>query len=102
MRKRLHFPLWWGIDPPKSWLLVRCYPYEIDFANRILKPGASALALGDGVWPCDPTTTDAERAAWDVPPWQELLARFQQMMQDAALRQTPQDWITSIEIAGRQ
>src|SRR5215472_5317532 len=43
MRKRLHFPVWWGIYTPKSWLLVRCYPYEIDFANRILKPGDASF-----------------------------------------------------------
>ena len=41
MRNRLHFPDWWGIYTPKSLLLVRCYPYEIDFANRFLKTGDS-------------------------------------------------------------
>lgn len=52
------------------------------------------------VWDTDPATTDAERAAWDVPSWAELLARGERAfgyLDTAAVDREP---FVTVELAG--
>jgi hypothetical protein len=54
------------------WLMRQGQPQKYG-TNSILDPDQDCWR----VWDTDPATTDAERAAWDVPSWAELLARGQ-------------------------
>lgn len=67
--------------PPARWLAAASYDRWCMYEGRPQKYGTQFVP--DGVrhrlWDVDPTTTDAERAAWDVPPLAEQLRRAEEM-----------------------
>lgn len=64
--------------------------------------GTNSIRDGDRwrVWDTDPATTDAERAAWDVPTWAALLARVAQLP-GARPAGEPEPFVT-VELQGLQ
>jgi hypothetical protein len=66
------------------------------------KYGTNTWPDKDGwrVWDYDPTTTDEERAEWDVPPLAELLARVKGLAGGRRPADTANDPIATVEYAG--
>lgn len=52
------------------------------------------------VWDYDPTTTDEERAEWDVPPLGELLARVKTLADGCTPAETANDPVFTVEYEG--
>jgi hypothetical protein len=67
------------------------------------KYGTNSLFDGarNRVWDYDPATTDEERAAWDVPPLAELVARAERL-NDADLNPYQPQVVVLVEIGGVQ
>ncbi|TKC99014.1 hypothetical protein [Polyangium fumosum] len=67
--------------PQARWLAAAAYDRRCMYEGRPQKYGTQFVP--DGVrhrlWDTDPTTTDAERAAWDVPPLAAQLRRAEEM-----------------------
>src|ERR1051326_5012876 len=89
-----------GGHPRARYLAAAAYDRWLMRQGKPQKYGTNSTR--DGVWPYDPATTDDERAAWDVPPLQELLDRFQSMLQDVAVQHIPEGFIASGIVAGRR
>ena len=64
--------------PTGRWLAAAAYDRWLMNQGKPQKYGTQYTAHGDGpyrLWDVDPTTTDEERAAWNVPPLAEALRR---------------------------
>lgn len=72
---------------PARWLAAASYDRWQMYQGKPQKYGTNYVYDGwrDRLWEVDPTTTDEERAAWDVPPLAEQLRKAE----EAAQRQTP-------------
>jgi hypothetical protein len=66
--------------PKARWLAAAAYDRWCMYQGRPQKYGTNYVT--DGVrhrlWDFDPTTTDAERATWDVPPLEEQLRKAEE------------------------
>lgn len=70
--------------------------------GRPQKYGTNSVIDGDRwrVWDHDPATTDAERAAWDVPPLAELLARGARAFGGLSVREVCAGPFATVEVGG--
>jgi ribosomal 50S subunit-recycling heat shock protein len=68
------------------------------------KYGTNSWPDKDGwrVWDYDPTTTDEERAEWDVPPLAELLERAKELAGGCTPAETANDPIGTVEYEGKR
>lgn len=68
------------------------------------KYGTNSVVDGDRwrVWDYDLATTDAERAAWEVPPLAELLARAERAFGGLSVRQALAAPLATVEVRGRR
>jgi len=66
---------------PARWLAAAAYDRWCMYQGRPQKYGTQFVPDGEchRLWDTDPTTTDAERAAWDVPPLAAQLFRAEEM-----------------------
>jgi hypothetical protein len=66
---------------PARWLAAAAQDRWLMAAGRPQRYGTQYRSQGDRwvLWPVDPATTDAERAAWDVPPLAEALRRAEEL-----------------------
>ncbi|MDI1443499.1 hypothetical protein [Polyangium sp. 6x1] len=66
---------------PARWLAAASYDRWCMYEGRPQKYGTQFVPDGarHRLWDVDPTTTDAERAAWDVPPLAEQLRRAEEL-----------------------
>jgi hypothetical protein len=63
---------------PARWLAAAAYDRWLMHQGRPQRFGTQYFAMGGGslrLWEVDPTTTDEERAEWDVPPLRDALDR---------------------------
>jgi hypothetical protein len=67
------------------WLAAAAYDRWLMMTGRPQKYGTQYRAEGGRwvLWEVDPATTDAERAAWDVPPLAEAQAHAEEMSRTA-------------------
>jgi hypothetical protein len=72
---------------PARWLAVATYDRWQMYQGKAQKYGTNYVYDGrrDRLWDVDSTTTDEERAAWDVPPLAEQLRKAE----EASKHQTP-------------
>lgn len=70
--------------------------------GRPQRYGTNSVVDGDRwrVWDYDPATTDAERAAWDVPPLAELLARGERAFGGLSVRESSAGPFVTVELHG--
>ena len=66
------------------WLAAAAYDRWLMLQNKPQKYGTQYRSDGDRwkLWDVDPATTDAERAAWDVPSLAEALALAEELTRD--------------------
>ena len=77
------------------WLMRQGQPQKYG-TNSILDPDKDCWR----VWDTDPATTDAERAAWDVPPEADLLARGQAAFGGKSVRAVYAEPFVTAEVQG--
>lgn len=67
-------------SPPARWLAAASYDRWQMYQGKPQKYGTNYVYDGrkDRLWDVDPQTTDAERAAWDVPPLAEQLRKAEE------------------------
>src|SRR5688572_18636934 len=72
---------------PARWLTAAAYDRWLMYQGKPQKYGTQYVSDGkrQRLWDVDPSTTDAERAEWDVPPLAEQLRKAEE-----ATRQHPQ------------
>lgn len=65
---------------PARWLAAASYDRWLMYQGRPQKYGTNYIYDGrqDRLWDVDPSTTDEERAAWDVPPLAEQLRKAEE------------------------
>jgi hypothetical protein len=65
---------------PARWLAAASYDRWLLYQGKPQKYGTNYIYDGnqDRLWDVDPSTTDADRAAWDVPPLAEQLRKAEQ------------------------
>ncbi len=73
-----------GFEPAK-WLCAAADDRSRMYAGQPQKYGTNSVPDGRGyrLWDVDPKTTDAERAAWNVPPLAELQRRVEVLSRTA-------------------
>jgi hypothetical protein len=77
---------------PALWLAAAALDRSLMYSGRPQKYGTDSVPDGKRfrVWDVDPTTTDEERAEWDVPPLAELERRAAEFSQ--SVPQPQLDW----------
>jgi hypothetical protein len=71
---------------PARWLAAAALDRWRMYQDRPQRYGTQFVPDGTGyrLWDVDPATTDAERAAWDVPPLAEQVARAEELSRTEA------------------
>ena len=85
-----------GFEPAR-WLAAATLDRSLMYAGRPQKYGTNIVPDGVGyrLWDLEPATTDAERAAWNVPPRAEMERRAEELSRSAPqpdLSHAP-DWL---------
>ncbi|MBW3618246.1 MAG: hypothetical protein KY446_10990 [Proteobacteria bacterium] len=82
---------------PARWLAAAALDRSLMYSGLPQKYGTNIVPDGvrHRVWEVDPATTDAERAAWDVPPLAEMQARAVALNQPMPPMDSAPEWLLS-------
>ncbi len=89
--------------PTGRWLAAAAYDRWLMNQGKPQKYGTQYTARGDGpyrLWDVDPTTTDEERAAWNVPPLAEALRRAEVLTRTRPERRQGPKRLAEMELPG--
>jgi hypothetical protein len=89
--------------PTGRWLAAAAYDRWLMNQGKPQKYGTQYTAHGDGpyrLWDVDPTTTDEERAAWNVPPLAEALRRAEVLTRTRPGRRQGPKRLAEMELPG--
>jgi len=78
-----------GGHAPARWLAAAAYDRWLMRQGKPQHFGTQYFAMAGGplrLWEVDPTTTDDERAGWDVPPLRDALERVEGRVQPASIQ----------------
>jgi len=78
-----------GGHAPARWLAAAAYDRWLMHQGEPQHFGTQYFAMAGGplrLWEVDPTTTDDERARWDVPPLRDALERVEGRVQTASIQ----------------
>lgn len=81
-----------GGHAPARWLAAAAYDRWLMLQGQPQHFGTQYFSMAGGpprLWEVDPTTTDDERAQWDVPPLLEALERVDGQVQPASIQFEP-------------